>query len=157
MEPNMTKIFAGCCSALLALGLQLVPGGLRSAQAAITGDEEVTVVGPYTVGKATTKRALGGEMPELTISVSQSVSFADLDLSKPGDVATLRGRVKAAARDSCRELDHRFPSAIYIPMESDRRECVRNATGQALARVDTITNGALARADVSNNQRVAAK
>jgi UrcA family protein len=105
-----------------------------------------------------TKRALGGEMPEFAISVSQNVNYADLDLSKPDDVTKLRDRVTAAARDSCRELDSRFPRGVYHPVgESRRRDCVRNTTGQALARLDTVTNGALARADASHNQRVAAR
>jgi UrcA family protein len=153
MEPNMTRTF-GCT--LLALGLQLFSAG--SAQAASLGEEEITVVGPYTVSKEMTKPSLGGEMPQFTVSVSQRVGYADLDLSKPDDVVKLRDRVTTAAKDSCRELDTRFPRNIYHPVgESSPKDCVRNTTGQALARLDTVTNGALARADASNNLRVAAR
>ena len=152
----MTRIFSGCCTALLALGLQLFSTG--AAQAASLGEEEITVSGPYTVSKEMTKRSLGGEMPEFTISVSQRVSYADLDLSKPDDVTKLRDRVTMAAKDSCRELDARFPPNIYHPVgDASRRACIRDTTGQALARLDTVTNGALARAEASNNQRVAAR
>jgi UrcA family protein len=154
MEPNMTRTFG---YTLLALGLQLFSVG--SAQATSLGEEEITVAGPYTVSKEMTKRPLGGEMPEFTVSVSQHVNYADLDLSKPDGVAKLRDRVTTAAKDSCRELDSRFPRNIYHPVgESSRRECVRNTTGQTLARLDTVTNGALARADASNNNlQVAAR
>jgi len=149
----MTRTF-GCT--LLALGLQLLSTG--AAQAAPLGEEEITVSGPYTVSKEMTKRSMRGELPEFTVSVSQRVSFADLDLSRPNDVTKLRDRVTTAAKDSCRELDARFPRNVYQPVgESSPQECVRNTTGQALARLDTITNGALARAEAGNNQRVAAR
>jgi UrcA family protein len=156
MEPNMTKIFAGCGPALLALSLQMLAAG--SAWAADLGEEKITVQGPYTVRTEMTKRSLGGEMPEFTISVSRDVNYADLDLSKSEDVAKLRDRVATAAKDSCRELDSRFPRDVYIPVnESSRKDCVRHATGQALARLDATTNGALARADTNNRQQVAAR
>jgi hypothetical protein len=148
LELNMTKTFAGCCSMLLALGLQVFPAGLGSAQAATPGQEEVTVDGPYTVRQELTKRALGGEMSETTLSVSQHVSYADLDLSKADDVAKLRERVKTAAADSCRELQRRFPSLTYIPMPYQTPyQCARTAAGPALARVDAITSQSVARAD----------
>ena len=151
----MTKTFAGRCT-VLALSLQLFSAG--TVWAADLGQEEVTVQGPYTVRKEMTKRSLGGEMPEFAISVTQQVNYADLDLSRPEDVAKLRDRVRMAAKDSCRELDSRFPRDIYHPVgESSRNDCVRNATGQALARVDATTNGAVARAEASNRQQVAAR
>jgi len=154
MEPNMTKTFAGRCTVLLALNLFFA----GSVWAAAPGEEQITVQGPYTVRKAMTKRSLSGEMPEFTISVSQNVGYADLDLSKPDDVAKLRDRVRVAAKDSCRELDSRFPRDVYHPVgESSRKDCVRNAAGQALARLDATTNGAIARADTSANQQVAAR
>ena len=147
----MTRTF-GRCTALLALGLPLFSAG------AALGEEKITVQGPYTVRTEKTKRSLGGHMPEVTISVSQNVGYTDLDLSKPEDVAKLRDRVNVAAKDSCRELDTRFPRDVYVPVgESSRKDCVRNATGQALARLDTVTKDALARADASNNLQVAAR
>lgn len=156
MEPNMTKMFAACGAALLALSLQLLAAG--SAWAADLGEEKITVQGPYTVRTEMTKRSLGAEMPEFTLSVSQNVNYADLDLSKPEDVAKLRDRVATAAKDSCRELNARFPRDIYIPVgESSRKDCVRNTAGQALARLDATTNGALARADTISRQQVAAR
>jgi UrcA family protein len=151
MEPNMIRTF-GCCTALLALGLPLFSAG------AALGEEKITVQGPYTVRTEMTKRSLGGDMPEFAISVSQNVGYGDLDLSKPEDAAKLRDRVATAAKDSCRELDARFSRNVYIPVgESTPRDCVRNATGQALARLDATTNSALARADTNNRQQVAAR
>ena len=152
----MTKTLSGFCTALFALGLPLFSAG--PAQAAALGEEEITVSGPYTVSKEMTKQSLGGEMPQFAVSVSQRVSYADLDLSKPDDVTKLRDRVTMAAKDSCRELDARFPPNIYHPVgDASRKGCIRDTTGQALARLDTITNGALARAETGNNQRVASR
>src|SRR3954462_7366768 len=153
MEPIMTKTFTGCCSALLVFGLQSFTATPATAQAAPSGQEEVTVDGPYVFHQQTTKRAMNGQMAEKTISVSQQVSYSDLDLSKAGDVETLRTRVKTAAKDDCRELDRRFSPSIYVPFD-DRRSCVRHATGQALARVDAIASQSLARANTGATQTV---
>ena len=150
----MTKTFAGCCSALLVIGLPIFPGGLGSARAATTGHEEITVDGPFVVREQTTKRGLSGEMAEKTLTVSQNVSYADLDLSKPADVEKLRGRVNTAAVDSCKELVRRFPSSIYIPVGDDRR-CAKDAAGRAMARVDAIASQSVARVNTGASQTLA--
>lgn len=142
----MTKTLVGCCASLLVLGLPALTAGLGAAQAAPSQEEQVTVDGPYTVQTQVTKRAMQGRMEEETISVSQKVSYADLDMSKQSDVNTLRDRVATAAKDSCRELERRFPSAIYIP-DKTKFECVRDATSQAMAQVDAVTSRSLARAN----------
>jgi UrcA family protein len=149
MELEMTKTLAGCCGALLVVGLQILPVGFSAANAEPTrrGDEEqVTVDGPYTVRQETTRRSLSGLGAEQTISVSQKVSYADLDMSKQADVDTLRGRVRAAAKDSCRQLERRFPPSIYIP-DTNLHQCIRDATSNGLADVNAIASRSLARAN----------
>jgi UrcA family protein len=148
MELEMTKTFAGCCGALLVVGLQILPAGFSAARAQPRpGDEEqVTVDGPYTVRQETTRRSMSGLMADQTISVSQKVSYADLDMSKPSDVDTMRGRVRAAAKDSCRQLEQRFPPSIYIPGKT-LHQCIRDTTSQALADVNAIASRSLARAN----------
>lgn len=145
----MTKTFAGCCGALLVAGLQILPLGFTAAQAQparSSEEEQVTVDGPYIVRQEKMTRSLSGMMAEQTISVSQRVSYADLDLSRQSDVDLLRWRVKTAAKDSCRQLERRFPSSIYIP-DQTMHECIRDATSQAMAQVDTVASGSLARAN----------
>lgn len=145
----MTKTLAGCCGALLVLGLQILPASFSPAQAqqARAGEEEqVTVDGPYIVRQEKTKRSMGGLTAEQTISVSQRVSYADLDLSRQSDVNLLRWRVKAAAKDSCRQLERRFPSSLYIP-DQTMHQCIRDAADQALAQVDAVASRSLARAN----------
>lgn len=146
----MTRRFAACCGALLALNLQPFPAGLGSAQAAQLGmdlgRENITVDGPYTISQEMTRRALRGRPPETTLSISQQVRYGDLDLSKPSDVDELRDRLSAAARDNCRQLDLRFPREIHIPDQS-RFQCLRNGRNNAVAQLEAITGRAVASAD----------
>lgn len=138
----MTKTLAGCCASLLILGLQVFPAGLARAA---SEEEQVTVDGPYTVQHRVSKRAIQGRMEEETISVSQKVGYSDLDMSRQSDVDTLRDRVRTAAKDSCRELERRFPPSVYVP-DQTRFECVRDATRQAMAEVDAAASRSMARA-----------
>jgi UrcA family protein len=79
------------------------------------------------------------EMQQTRISVDQQVSFADLDFSKPGEITRMRERIRDAARDSCQELDRRFPRSRFVPVnELNRRECVRGAISQAFAQLDEV-------------------
>lgn len=140
------KTFAMCSGTLLVLTLQLFPAG--SAGAAASEREDVTVDGPYTVRQEVTKQALRGRPPEMRLSASQTVSYADLDLSNPSDMEKLRSRVKSAAKDSCNELDLRFPRDAYIPDQS-RYQCMKTAMNDALAQVGPVTGQSVARADIS--------
>ena len=106
-----------------------------SAQAR-PSQEEVTVESPYTIRQQVLKPAMFGQMPETQVSVDEDVSYSDLDLSKATDLDTLKGRIRQAARDSCNELDRKFPRTIYIPVND--RNCVKDAANQALARLDEI-------------------
>jgi UrcA family protein len=63
---------------------------------------------------------------------SQSVSYADLDLSKPAGAQTLYKRIKKAARRVCGPVDnytHVTPSRRF-------RECYEQAIADAVAQVD---------------------
>jgi len=133
----MRKTFDG-----LAL-LMMLTGAAMPAWAA-PESEQITVDGPYTVRQEMTKRSMGGEMGEQHLSVSQSVSYADLDLTKYADVETLRQRVRAAAKDSCRELGRRFQVSMYIPLTTDT--CARDAARDALAQVDAAAAKSVASA-----------
>ena len=135
----MRKTFGGFGVVLLIL----LPGATTPAWAA-PESEQITVDGPYTVRQEVTKRAMSGDMGEMNFSVSQNVGYSDLDLTKQADVEKLRQRVRAAAKDTCKELDRRFPVSIYIPLTS--RSCARDAARDGLARVDAITAQSVASA-----------
>ena len=69
-------------------------------------------------------------------SASQSVSYADLDLTNPWDRRELRRRVSLTARYLCDRLDEpRSGSALPAT------DCRTEATRDALARVGTIEQG----------------
>jgi|GEM_PF-1353670 len=136
----MRKTFGGFGMALLLL----LPGAIAPAWAA-PESEQITVDGPYTVRQVVTKRSMSGEMGEQSFSVSQRVGYSDLDLTKQTDVEKLRERVKVAAKDTCKELDRRFPVSTYIPVTT--RSCARDALRDGLAQVDAITRQSVASAD----------
>ena len=135
----MRKTFGGFGVTLFLL----LPGATAPAWAA-PESEQITVDGPYTVRQEMTQRSMGGEMGEQHLSVSQNVSYADLDLTKYADVETLRQRVRTAAKDSCRELGRRFPVSMYIPLTTDT--CARDAARNALAQVDAAAARSVASA-----------
>ena len=144
----MRKTFGG-----LGVALFLLLPGITAPAWAAREDERITVSGPYTVRQEITQRNMGGQMQEQKLSVSQDVSYADLDLTRHADVEKLRERVNAAAKDSCKELDRRFPVSTYIPVTT--RSCARDAAREALAQVDTIAAQSVANANGNMRQSLA--
>lgn len=65
-----------------------------------------------------------------------TVSYADLDLSKPAGAATLYRRLKAAARMVCSPYDSRITRKSW-------RECYDNAISDAVAEINRPTLAAL--------------
>ena len=62
------------------------------------------------------------------VVMSSRVSYADLDLAKPADVATLDSRINEAAKVVCEKLGKAYPdSGPYT------RECAKCAADRALA------------------------
>jgi UrcA family protein len=93
---------------------------------------ETVIVHPDydTIEKRTVTGRVGGEVNPTEYTVSRPVSFSDLDLSRGADYIELRERIRATARDLCLELDERVPQLRGD--ESADRECVRNATRDAM-------------------------
>ena len=148
LETEMRKTFGGFGVALLVL----LQGAAVPAWAAAES-EQITVDGPYTVRQEVTKRALSGDIGEMNFSVSQNVGYSDLDLTKQADVEKLRERVKMAAKETCKELDRRFPVSIYIPVTG--RSCARDAARDGLARVGAIAARSVASVDRGPRQTLA--
>ena len=104
-----------------------------SASAAASPQEEVMVYAPFVVQRKvltrmmTRKSSTGLEL----ISVSRSVSFADLDLSDSANVTTLENRVHQAAQDACNEIERRYPKSDYRPIPANQ-DCVGNAVREAM-------------------------
>lgn len=149
-EFKMKMTLFGCCATLFVLSL---PGVLATAQAAES--EEVTVDGPYTINEQQ-EPWIGPRRGELTIIVSQRVNFSDLDFSKQADLDKLRDRLKTAARDSCLELERRYPSGTYA-LDKSRVQCIREANQegyiQAMANLQAkaeAQRGAMAKASIDS-------
>jgi UrcA family protein len=62
------------------------------------------------------------------VVMSSRVSYADLDLKKPADVATLEWRIKEAASVVCDKLGKAYPDS-----GPDTKECAQRAADKALA------------------------
>lgn len=118
----------------------IVCGALGSSPAALAQpggvpapaeSQDITVTAPEvvhaTLGRPVQQRR---RRPVEIMTTSQQVSFADLDLSKPADVATLRERIRDAAREACRRLDRAVPAGRSV---SPPAGCQATASVQALA------------------------
>lgn len=83
------------------------------------------------------KTALGGTIREL--SIRSRVSYADLDLTRPGDVATLEQRIEETARTTCKEIK------VEMPAEgSTEARCVKDAIDDAMLQVAKAVEAAKA-------------
>jgi len=109
MKSALKSKFLLLAAAAAAALASLVPAVAQAAA------PEVTVTGRYGVG------------PE-TRSLSQTVSYADLDLSTPPGRAALRQRVRQTARAVCSQLSDRAPPGA--PMV---RTCVHDAVASVAA------------------------
>lgn len=90
-------------------------------------EEEIIVSGRY------------GNLPESVRSLSQSVSYADLDLSSTAGRAELRHRVRLTARYLCEKLGEADSSSSVVP------SCRDAATNDALSRIGTLEANAAPR------------
>jgi UrcA family protein len=95
--------------------------GLGSAPLmAQSAPEEIVVTGDF------------GKVPDSVRSLSQSVSYADLDLSTNDGRAEIRRRVNLTARFLCDKLGESDTSSPLIP------SCREAATRSAMARIGTL-------------------
>lgn len=85
--------------------------------------EEITVTGRY------------GPVPDSVRSLSQTVSYADLDLSTEAGKQELRHRVKLTARYLCDRLGESASSSGPLP------SCQTEAARDAMTRIGTIEQG----------------
>ena len=121
----MKSLFSSSNAGWLIAGAALL--GASAPAVAQPVDEEIIVTGEY------------GKLPDSTSSLSQSVSYADLDLSSPAGRAELRHRVRLTARYLCDKLGETDNSSSVAP------SCRDAAAKDALSRVGTIEANAAPR------------
>jgi UrcA family protein len=108
----------------LAIGLTFATASfLPLAVSAQTASEEITVTGRY------------GKVPDNTSSLSQAVSYADLDLSTKNGRDELRRRVSLTARFLCGKLGESETSDPIAP------SCRDAATTDAMSRIGKLEEG----------------
>jgi UrcA family protein len=83
-------------------------------------------LGPAINLTAVAEVAAGADEP-----LAQSVSYRDLDLSRPADAGRLYGRIGRAAARVCEPFNGR-----ELHMQALRRQCVDQAISAAVARVN---------------------
>ena len=67
------------------------------------------------------------------VMMSSRVSYADLDLAKPADVAKLEWRIKEAATVVCDKLGKAYPDS-----GPNTKECAKRATDKAMTEAKNI-------------------
>lgn len=95
-------------------------------------DDEITVVAPEVYRERTGRSSSGIPIDELTFQ--RVVETRDLDLRRNADVDELYRRIESTAREACDEVARASQGA---PLTT-RRECVRDATRDAMAEADAL-------------------
>lgn len=113
--PHFRAVSRLCIGAAIA--------GLAAPTLAQDAPEEIIVSGRY------------GTVPDSVQSLSQAISYADLDLSKESDRKILRQRVSLTARFLCDKLGEPDMAAPPVP------SCRDAAVADAMKRVGTIEEG----------------
>lgn len=121
-----------------ALTFTIIGTTLAGAAAFAQPVEELTIIAPHQVHrKAVGRSTIGAPIEE--ISLTHKVDYSDLNLLKSQDVDTLKARVTDVAKEGCDELDQLYP----FDKDSDKnRQCVRDATSQAMAQISAAVQAA---------------
>jgi len=105
---------------LLAAGAMLLGTMVPATLLAQPADEELVVTGRY------------GKVPDSVQSLSQAVSYRDLDLGTAAGRAEMRHRIKLTARYLCDKLGESGSGSGVVP------SCQNAATADAMKRIGTI-------------------
>jgi UrcA family protein len=71
------------------------------------------------------------------VSLAQNASFADLDLTTQGGADEFKRRVMYAALDACNQLEAKYPSTVYIPVQANE-SCPDTTAASALIVAEQI-------------------
>ncbi len=118
-------------TALAASALAMVSGP-SFAQDTTQYSSEITIVGPHTHHRVLGRTSAG--IPIEEVALTQYVSYADLDLRQPSNIAELNRRVAGAAWQSCQQLEDQ---SLGNPMLDTDRYCADYAVGEAQAQIDS--------------------
>jgi UrcA family protein len=117
-----------------ALGVALLCGGVQVARAQDASESVIVHPESRDYGRIESHRLVGrfdGEVDPTVLTISEPVTYSDLDLSRDSDVNELRLRVRDTAINICSQL-----AARDINIGDDEvanRECVSRAIETAMA------------------------
>lgn len=129
---TLLSVAAAGASAIAAPAIAKdVKSGGEYAEAAYSDD--IIITAPEIYRRDTGRRTSSG-IPEQELTLQRAVSARDLNLRYDGDVAELQRRVRDTAESICDELGRASSGGLITP----ERQCVREATRDAMVQVDAL-------------------
>lgn len=119
-------------TAAIALATFAVSASAQSVKDTGYYDDEITVIAPYVYRERTGRSSSGIPIEELTFQ--RIVDTNGLDLRYDLDIDELYRRIEYTAREACDEVQRASRGA---PITTER-ECVREATRDAVAQADAL-------------------
>jgi UrcA family protein len=141
------RLVAMTLFAAVASGASLAPGshvlaqpGAEAAPPVATA-QGLTIVAPKVVRRQTTGAKAFASAPIEVLSLSRTVSFADLDLSTESGAIELKKRIMYGALAACDDLEAQYPSNIYVPVPAGQN-CPDTTARAGLAVADEVISAA---------------
>ncbi len=120
-------------TAILASATVFVACGMfanTSSAASLVIDNDIVVTAPRAIQKQDLGRSNSGA-PIEQVSLSRTVPYRDLDLTRVNDVRILDDRIMFTAKEACEQLNKLYPSATY-PILDANRDCYKDAVKEAM-------------------------
>lgn len=95
--------------------------------------DEIIVIAPRVYRDDTGERTSSG-VPIQELTLQRAINTHDLNLRRDDDVAELHRRIRETARDACNDVE-RASQGVLLTTE---RECVRDATRDAMAQAESL-------------------
>lgn len=134
------------------LPIVLASAGLAFSSALAVADQKASDMSEVRIEAArhvTAKRigqsATTGAPIEI-VQLTRRVNYSDLDLATHVGALELENRIKATAREACRQLDMLYPYGTEEGMGTQGLHCVDDATGGAMLQARTAIAAAEQRA-----------
>src|SRR5262249_40307889 len=103
-------IFAAAWTFICGVVIASMPAHGQPFPSAAPANNNVTIEAPR---RAPEPGVIYAPLNGDAFSLSQTVDYSDLDLSKPADVAEFQKRVAHTAQNVCRTLSKRFPRTLF--------------------------------------------
>jgi len=146
LDPRQ-RLAAMVMFAALAAGASLATSSRALAQPdataapPVTTAQGLTIVAPKVVRRQTTGAKAFASAPIEVLSLSRTVSFADLDLSTESGATELKKRIMYGALAACDDLEAQYPSNIYVPVPAGQN-CPDTTARAGLAVADEVISAA---------------